>query len=40
MLEHAGSGGRTAGPVARQFVEALVSNGVIRTESHATVDAR
>jgi penicillin-binding protein 2 len=40
MLEHAGSGGRTAGPVARQFVEALVSNGVIRTESQATGAAR
>jgi len=32
MLEHAGSGGKTAGPVARQFVEALVANGLIRAE--------
>ena len=32
MLEHAGSGGKTAGPVARQFVEALVKNGVIRAD--------
>ncbi|QDT55353.1 Stage V sporulation protein D [Caulifigura coniformis] len=32
MLEHAGSGGNTAGPVARQFVEGLVANGLIRAE--------
>jgi penicillin-binding protein 2 len=30
MLEHAGSGGKTAGPVARQFVEALIEAGRIR----------
>lgn len=30
MLEHAGSGGKTAGPVVRSFVEALVDAGVIR----------
>lgn len=32
MLEHAGSGGKTAGPVARQFVEALIKAGVIRAD--------
>ena len=30
MLEHAGSGGKTAGPVARRFVEALVKTGLIQ----------
>jgi penicillin-binding protein 2 len=40
MLEHAGSGGRAAGPVARQFVEALVANGVIRSELPVAHEAR
>jgi penicillin-binding protein 2 len=40
MLEHAGSGGRTAGPVAREFVEALVSNGVVRAEPAVAREAR
>jgi penicillin-binding protein 2 len=30
MLEHAGSGGKSAGPVAKRFVEALVDSGRIR----------
>jgi penicillin-binding protein 2 len=29
VLEHAGSGGKAAGPVARQLVEALLSDGVL-----------
>jgi penicillin-binding protein 2 len=37
MLEHAGSGGRAAGPVARQFVEALVAGGIIRPQTPASV---
>ncbi len=31
VLEHAGSGGRAAGPVARRFVEALLEEGLIPT---------
>ncbi len=31
MLEHAGSGGKTAGPVAREFVDALVRAGLIQS---------
>jgi penicillin-binding protein 2 len=38
MLEHAGSGGQAAGPVARKFVEALIESGRVRsTESAAAV---
>jgi penicillin-binding protein 2 len=40
MLEHAGSGGRAAGPVARQFVESLVENGVIRSEAAVAREVR
>ncbi|HVJ68679.1 MAG TPA: penicillin-binding transpeptidase domain-containing protein, partial [Caulifigura sp.] len=40
MLEHAGSGGKTAGPVARQFVEALVKNGVVRAGEPEVRSAR
>ncbi len=29
VLEHAGSGGKAAGPVARQLVEALLADGVL-----------
>jgi penicillin-binding protein 2 len=29
VLEHAGSGGKAAGPLARQLVEALVADGVL-----------
>lgn len=40
MLEHAGSGGKAAGPVARQLIEALVANGVIRSETPVAHEAR
>ena len=30
VLEHAGSGGRVAGPVARQMVEAMLDLGVLQ----------
>ncbi|HVJ84082.1 MAG TPA: penicillin-binding transpeptidase domain-containing protein, partial [Caulifigura sp.] len=33
MLEHAGSGGKTAGPVARRFVEALLKTGLIQSKA-------
>lgn len=36
MLEHAGSGGQAAGPVAKRFVEALVESGRIRRADAAT----
>ena len=29
VLEHAGSGGKAAGPVARQLVEALLADGIL-----------
>jgi hypothetical protein len=29
VLEHAGSGGKAAGPVARQLVEAFLADGVL-----------
>ncbi len=32
VLEHAGSGGKAAGPVARQLVEALLADGVLQPE--------
>lgn len=33
MLEHAGSGGKTAGPVAKKFIEALREAGLLRSET-------
>jgi penicillin-binding protein 2 len=32
VLEHAGSGGKAAGPIARQLVEALLADGVLQPE--------
>ena len=36
VLEHAGSGGHAAGPVARKFVEALLLQGLLNSTGQAT----
>jgi penicillin-binding protein 2 len=38
MLEHAGSGGQAAAPVAKEFVEALIASGRIRSQPLANAD--
>lgn len=40
VLEHAGSGGRTAGPVARQLVQAIRSTGLIGETAAVSVNRR
>jgi penicillin-binding protein 2 len=40
ILEHAGSGGQTAGPVARQTVETLLELGLIQEEERRSLGAR
>ena len=32
VLEHAGTGGKVAGPVARQFVESLIALGILKAQ--------
>jgi len=37
VLEHAGTGGKVAGPVARQFVESLIALGVLKAQPRLAV---
>lgn len=40
VLEHAGSGGKVAGPVAREFVKAMLDSGLIDDRSQAVAGGR